>query len=81
LAARHQLKTLAFPSISTGVYRYPLREASRIAVAALGAGIKNLPGFEKITLVLFSSQTFLAYRESLEEWRQKNGEASSSLDL
>ena len=45
LAREHQLETVAFPAISTGVYGYPLREAADVAVATIAAELEahNLP--------------------------------------
>lgn len=62
LALDHGIRTIAFPSISTGVYSYPLEEAAEIAVNT----IKNFYGehedaFDFVRFVLFNEQTRQAY--------------------
>lgn len=59
LAISHGVKTLAFPSISTGVYAYPLEEAAKIAIATV---LKEAEGSElSITFVLFDRKTYETY--------------------
>jgi O-acetyl-ADP-ribose deacetylase (regulator of RNase III) len=68
LAAQQGDRTVAFPSISTGVYGYPLDEASRIAIRTI-AEFLAVPGgtIERVTLVLFGRAAFEAHRRALEE--------------
>ena len=49
LAAQHGARTIAFPAISTGVYRYPVEEAARIAHGV----VRGHPAFDRIELVCF----------------------------
>ena len=57
------VKTIAFPSISTGVYAYPVSEASKIAIATLKAyQSKNI---ETVIIVAFDQRTYNAYLEEL----------------
>jgi len=66
LARTHHLKTIAFPSISTGVYRFPVRQAAVIAVGTVKKFLEENPGvFEKVTFVLFSDQDLEIYRSAL----------------
>ena len=65
LVERHGLRTVAFPSISTGVYRYPLQEASRIALREIRAALERLPHLEKVTVVLFTPADLEVYRRAL----------------
>jgi O-acetyl-ADP-ribose deacetylase (regulator of RNase III) len=51
LAAVHRLTSIAFPAISTGVYRFPADRAARIAVGTVGAGMVGSP--QPITRVVF----------------------------
>ena len=56
LAAVHGLKSLAFPSISTGAYGYPKPEAARVARTALEAALERHGGIIEVRLVFFSPQ-------------------------
>jgi O-acetyl-ADP-ribose deacetylase (regulator of RNase III) len=58
LAVSKGLKTIAFPSISTGAYGYPVEEASRIAVGTVKAFLENEDRLEKVIFVLFSDKAF-----------------------
>jgi O-acetyl-ADP-ribose deacetylase (regulator of RNase III) len=71
LAAEHDLKTIAFPAISTGVYGYPKREATRIALTECIKFLDEQPQFEKIIAVCFSDDDFAIYKEELETIRQR----------
>jgi O-acetyl-ADP-ribose deacetylase (regulator of RNase III) len=59
LAKEKGLKTIAFPAISTGVYGYPIEEATGIALAA---GKKHEKDFEEIRYVCFSDRDLEVYR-------------------
>lgn len=62
LAKKYSLKTIAFPSISTGVYRFPIDKASRIAFKTVGTFIKENPDvFDKVTFVLYSDDDLRIY--------------------
>jgi O-acetyl-ADP-ribose deacetylase (regulator of RNase III) len=61
LAAEAGLKTIAFPSISTGIYGYPLEDAVEVAVAALLEALADFPMIEKVTIVTFSQADLVAY--------------------
>ena len=66
LAAEHGLRSVAFPGISTGVYRYPLRDASRIAVDTVRASVAAHPGaFDEIVFCCFSPEALAVYEELL----------------
>ena len=54
LAAENELRTLAFPAISTGVYGYPKPEAARVSLAAIEAALEQHEGIEEVRLVYFS---------------------------
>jgi O-acetyl-ADP-ribose deacetylase (regulator of RNase III) len=67
LAKRHGLKTVAFPSISTGAYGYPLDQAAQVALQAISDWLKENPeALEEVRMVLFGSQALAAYRQALE---------------
>jgi len=66
LARQHSLKTVAFPSISTGAYRFPVERAAQIAIATVKAFLKENPGcFERIIFVLFSAGDREVYEKAL----------------
>lgn len=61
LAVKHGIKTIAFPSISTGAYRYPLEEAAVVAVGAVGDFLFKDTSVKEIYFVLFNDETYAAY--------------------
>jgi O-acetyl-ADP-ribose deacetylase (regulator of RNase III) len=67
LASRHKIRSVAFPSISTGAYRYPVEEAARIALSTVGAYLVQHPEIEAVLFVLFDDKTFKIYQRTLEE--------------
>lgn len=66
-AASLGCKTVAFPSISTGIYAFPLDRAARIAVGAISAFLDAHDTPETVTMVCFDSTTLAAYRQALAE--------------
>ena len=54
LAARHGLATVAFPAISTGVYRYPKEEAAKVSREAVERALAANPTITEVRLVFFS---------------------------
>jgi O-acetyl-ADP-ribose deacetylase (regulator of RNase III) len=72
LALEHGLRTIAFPAISTGVYRFPLERATRIAVAEVREFVKRYPdALDRVTFVAFDSQTYETYERVLREHKSK----------
>ncbi len=65
-AVNHKIRSIAFPSISTGVYSYPVEEAAEIAVSTVNEFVKNHPyEFDLVEWVLFDNHTFEAYDKAL----------------
>lgn len=65
LAHTHHIHSLAFPSISTGIYGYPVQEASQIALKTVWEYVKKHPFvFEKILFILYDKQTYQTYLQS-----------------
>jgi O-acetyl-ADP-ribose deacetylase (regulator of RNase III) len=65
LAAEKGCKSIAFPAISTGVYGYPIREASVIALGAVhGWLLKNPDKLDRIVFVLFDEESLMAYENA-----------------
>jgi O-acetyl-ADP-ribose deacetylase (regulator of RNase III) len=67
LALKMEIKTISFPSISTGAYGYPIEEASRIALNTVIEFLKNLEGIEEVRFVLHSRKDLQTYEEALAE--------------
>ena len=66
LAASKGLRTIAFPSISTGTYGYPVEEASRVALATVKSFLENEDKLEKVTFVLFSDKVYEVFLKTAE---------------
>ena len=67
IAAANGIASLAFPSISTGIYGYPVEEAARVAIATVR---NSLPGFAAIREVIFccfSADDLVVYERKLNE--------------
>ena len=67
LATERGLKTIAFPSISTGAYGFPLERAARIAVRECRAFLAAHPELEQVRLVCFGATALAAYTMALQE--------------
>jgi O-acetyl-ADP-ribose deacetylase (regulator of RNase III) len=67
LARANNLKSIAFPSISTGAYGYPIDKACRVALSTVGNYIKNENFFEKVIFVLFSKSDLESYKIAIRE--------------
>ena len=71
IANERGLKSIAFPSISTGVYGYPLDEAAPIALAAAAEHLGGRTGLELVRFVLFDGETYGAYLRALNDLQQE----------
>lgn len=67
LAAENDLETIAFPSISTGVYRFPIDRACRIALREVRAFLAKESPLLKVLFVCFSESDARVYRQALRE--------------
>lgn len=68
LAESAGYRTLAFPSISTGIYGYPIEEAARVAIATVADRLSAMPGrFDEVRFVLFSPRDLAVYQAAREE--------------
>ena len=68
LAADNNLASVSFPSISTGAYGYPVDRASRVAIRAVDAFLRQrATSLREVVLVVFDSQAFTAYSLALRE--------------
>ncbi len=61
-------KSIAFPSLSTGAYRYPLRDAARIALTTVIEFLQNQPdAFDLVRFVLFDTKTLTVFETELQK--------------
>ena len=67
IASEKGIKNIAFPSISTGVYGYPIDEASRIALTTCWDYLSKHPEIELVRFVLFGDSNYRAYEKALKE--------------
>ncbi len=65
IAAARGLKSIAFPSISTGAYGYPLEEAAAVSLKTIIDFLKAPGGIELVRFVLFGSEAYAAYEKAL----------------
>lgn len=65
LALEHRIKTIAFPSISTGVYGYPVAQAATTALNAVKQFLVEHDGLAEVRFVLFDDATYDAYENAL----------------
>jgi len=72
VAGANKLKSIAFPSISTGAYGYPLEEAAPIALKTVMDYLKNHPDIQLVRFVLFGQDAYGAYERALKELIKKN---------
>ncbi len=67
IAAQTEIATLAFPSISTGIYGFPIAQAAGIAVTTVRAGLAAAPGLRAVTFCCFSAEDLAVYSAALGE--------------
>ena len=71
LAAREEIKSIAFPSISTGAYRFPIERAAEIALSTVIEFLNNSP-LEDVFFVLFSHDDYEIYQRTLDRLLPKD---------
>jgi O-acetyl-ADP-ribose deacetylase (regulator of RNase III) len=66
IASTNNLKSISFPSISTGAYGYPVDKAADVALETIIEFLRNEPGsLEEVILTLFDDVTFAVYKSAL----------------
>jgi O-acetyl-ADP-ribose deacetylase len=65
LAEEYQIASISFPSLSTGVYGYPLAEAAPIALRTIVEHIQRPTSLQQVTMVLFGSGAYQAFEQAL----------------
>lgn len=66
LAEKHEIRTLAFPAISCGIFGYPIEAATEIAVRETIAALEKNPSIESVIFACFNDEIFAAYNDVLE---------------
>jgi len=75
LAISRRIKTIAFPSISTGAYRFPVERAAGIALRETASALGINADLQKVVFVCFDGRTYECYRNALaEEMKRGNNE-------
>jgi len=67
IAVENNCKTIAFSSISTGIYRFPKNKAAKIAVKTISTFLENNQQIEKVILVSFDDENYQIIKAELEE--------------
>ncbi len=67
LAVEHGLTTIAFPSISTGVYGFPIERASRIATKTVKAFLEEHAEIEQVLFVCFGHHDYQMYQDAVRD--------------
>jgi O-acetyl-ADP-ribose deacetylase (regulator of RNase III) len=71
LAHRHPLKSIAFPAIPCGIYRFPVILAAEIAISTIAEWMQRPTTIEKIYLVCFGDEILSAYKQQNQLFRNK----------
>lgn len=71
LAVQHNLKTVAFPAISTGVYSFPLERATQIAFREVRQFLAQDETLEKVIFVCYDRQTYEVYQAAGQVYRDE----------
>ena len=65
-------RTIAFPAISTGVYRFPVERAASVALGTTAHELEQRPEIERVTFVLFSDEHHRAFERALADPRERD---------
>ncbi|MEM3737589.1 MAG: macro domain-containing protein [Candidatus Bathyarchaeia archaeon] len=71
LADQYNLKSIAFPAISTGVFGFPIQRCAEIMLSATVEYLKGITGLEKVIFCLYSPEAFQVFKAELEKLREK----------
>lgn len=63
LAVENGIRTISFPSISTGVYRYPIKEATEIAISEVLLFLQTHSEIEQVVFVCFDEEAYRIYKD------------------
>lgn len=65
LAETHNIKSIAFPNISTGIYRFPKAEAAKIAIESVQEFLKTSTAIDSVLFVCFDAENYQLYEQEL----------------
>lgn len=68
VAQQHPIQSIAFPSISTGVYSYPIEQAAEIAVSTVHQYLRTPSNIEDVVFCCFSSKDLAIYEQMLSKY-------------
>lgn len=66
LADRHDIESIAFPAISTGVFGYPMQEAATVSLQAVCESAPGLQHVKRVRFVLFDTHAFQIFSQELQ---------------
>ena len=69
LASENNIESISFPSISTGIFGYPVKEASEIALKTITSFLKDHQEIKLVKMVLFSREDYQVYKNTLDGMR------------
>jgi O-acetyl-ADP-ribose deacetylase (regulator of RNase III) len=75
VAVSNGLKSVAFPSISTGAYGYPIEDASEIALETVANFLEDHPQIEKVQFCLFGSRAYNTFQNTLKRLKERKRDA------
>lgn len=75
LAATNGIRTLAFPSISTGIYGYPIELAAQVAVSTVRSAVQEFDAIQEVVFCCFSSSDLQTYEQILSQSPKAKGAA------
>jgi O-acetyl-ADP-ribose deacetylase (regulator of RNase III) len=78
LAKRRGLRSIAFPAISTGIYGFPLKAATAVAIGTVRGWLAREGGLERVIFTVFGADAEQAYRSALAEPEPKAGKAEGT---
>jgi O-acetyl-ADP-ribose deacetylase (regulator of RNase III) len=67
LAEQYEIKTIAFPAISTGVYRFPMESACKIAIAEVKKFFSQPNSLQQVIFVCFGQTAYVSYTQAMQE--------------
>lgn len=67
IASKNGIRSLAFPSISTGIYGYPVELAAEVAIATVRSAVQRFSDIEEVMFCCFSDGDFAVYQRKLQD--------------